>query len=438
MDEHEPWEQLDVDESELISLSLRPCKRSASHSLKSNHPQPPKPSSNLIPGPARALQAAMQRRTQTHRHHPHDRDEEEPIPTQEFVRRVVEVGDDHDADFTTNPWLCALDFLTQQGVHFPTTLGSIRKGIESHRLAQVVAIIKSCTPNGLGDLMLTLKDPTGTIGASIHHTVLSEGDFGKSISVGAVLVLQKVAVFSPSRSACYLNITKNNMVKVISKDSGPLVTKDLLTSSVHNPAPSSGSSENLWMPQEKFPPPQESTERIMNFLRQNSKARESQHNTEKHMETDHAATGLSCSGHEQCGSQNTDVEVLSSLVKKAMPDGITNMEDTTDNDQVTLVAEKPNAGRVAEGDNASSHTQAINHATLVTEKPNLGTVAKGYNPLSRTQPISASANSVEIPNPDDDQEVERITGAKRQRQPLISRTSLPEYTEEELDLFEFD
>lgn len=192
------------------------------------------------------------------------------------------------------------------------------------------------------------------------------------------------------------------------------------------------------MPQEKFPPSQESTERIMNFLRQNSKARESQHNTEKHMETDHAAAGLSCSGHEQCGSRNTDVEVLSSLVKKAMPDGITNMEDTTDNDQVTVVAEKPNAGRVADGDNASSHTQAINHVTVVTEKPKHGTVAKGYNPLSRTQPISASANSVEIPNPDDDQEVERITGAKRQRQPLISRTSLPEYTEEELDLFEFD
>ncbi|PQQ15483.1 uncharacterized protein Pyn_28876 [Prunus yedoensis var. nudiflora] len=385
---------------------------------------PPIPSNQIIFSPPSPLPTSFRAPPEPYRprcsagpnHHPPDRDEEEPIPTQEFVRRVVEVGDDHDADFTANPWLCALDFLTKQGAHFPTPLGSIRKGIESHRLAQVVAIIKSCTPNGLGDLMLTLKDPTGTIGASIHHTVLSEGDFGKSISVGSVLVLQKVAVFFPSRSSCYLNITKNNMVKVISKDSGPLMTKDLLTSSVHNPAPSSGSSENLCMPQEKFPPSQESTERIMNFLRQNSKARESQHNTEKHMETDHAATGLSCSGHEQCGSQNMDVEVLSSLVKKAMPDGIANMEDTIDNDQVTLVAEKPNAGRVA--------TETMHPASP--------------KPLIMTQPISASANSVEIPNPDDDQEVGRITGAKRQRQPLISRTSLPEYTEEELDLFEFD
>lgn len=41
-------------------------------------------------------------------------------------------------------------------------------------------------------LKLWFQDPTGTIGASIHHTVLSEGDFGKSITVGSVLVLQKV------------------------------------------------------------------------------------------------------------------------------------------------------------------------------------------------------------------------------------------------------
>lgn len=48
-------------------------------------------------------------------------------------------------------------------------------------------------------LKFWFQDPTGTIGASIHHTVLSEGDFGKSISVGAVLVLKKVCyLFSAS------------------------------------------------------------------------------------------------------------------------------------------------------------------------------------------------------------------------------------------------
>lgn len=41
-------------------------------------------------------------------------------------------------------------------------------------------------------LKFWLQDPTGTIGASIHRKALSEGEFGKNISVGAVLVLQKV------------------------------------------------------------------------------------------------------------------------------------------------------------------------------------------------------------------------------------------------------
>lgn len=39
---------------------------------------------------------------------------------------------------------------------------------------------------------LWYQDPTGTIDASIHHGVISEGNFGKDISVGAVLILQKV------------------------------------------------------------------------------------------------------------------------------------------------------------------------------------------------------------------------------------------------------
>ncbi|KAM1129736.1 hypothetical protein ACFX13_040200 [Malus domestica] len=411
----EPWEQLDVDDSDLISLSLRPCKRSASHSLKSiNPPPPPNPSSSssasppLIRGPAGAVQAAMQRRTQIHRHG--DDQNVEPIPTQEFVRRVVENGDDKDTDFAADPWLSALDYVAKQGADYPTPLGSIRMGVNTHRVAQVVAVIKSCTPNGLGDLMLTLKDPTGTIGASIHHTVLSEGDFGKSISVGAVLVLKKVAVFSPSRSACYLNITKNNMVQVISKDGRPVVTNDLPISSVNNPAPSSDSAAvthtRFWAPQEKFPPPQESTEKIMNHLRQSSAVRGSDLNIEKHMETDHAAApGMSCSSHEQRGSPTADVEVLSSSVKTAMPDGTTKMairKDRLDN-EVTAAAKKANNPGVAEGD----------------------------NPSSTSRPI----NPVEIP---DDQEVGKTTGAKRPRQPLITRASLPEYTEEELDLFEFD
>lgn len=42
------------------------------------------------------------------------------------------------------------------------------------------------------DLKVWFQDPTGMINASIHHKVLSEGEFAKDLSVGAVLVLQKV------------------------------------------------------------------------------------------------------------------------------------------------------------------------------------------------------------------------------------------------------
>lgn len=149
----------------------------------------------------------------------------------------------------------------------------------------------------------------------------------------------------------------------------------------------------------------------MDHLRQSSGVRGSDLNIEKHMETDHAAApGMSCSGHEQRGSQVADVEVLSSSVKTAMPDGTTKMaigKDRFDNGVAAVAQKANNPGRVAEGD----------------------------NPLSTSGPISASANPVEIP---DDRQVGKTTGAKRPRQPLITRASLPEYTEEELDLFEFD
>ncbi|KAL0429557.1 UNVERIFIED_CONTAM: hypothetical protein Sradi_0581700 [Sesamum radiatum] len=98
-----------------------------------------------------------------------------------------------DDDFTGHPWLSALQFLgAEAGVLRTTPISSIKKCLNAGKVVQVVAVIKSCTPNGLGGLMVLLKDPTGTVGASIHHKVLSESEFGKNISTGSVLILQKV------------------------------------------------------------------------------------------------------------------------------------------------------------------------------------------------------------------------------------------------------
>ncbi|KAH0763939.1 hypothetical protein KY290_020012 [Solanum tuberosum] len=247
----EQWEALDVDDSDLHSL-LRPCKQlhqnpnpststatssspalltppsrtPESSQLESSHNQLQSPPQRLIPGPAGAVQAAMLQRTHDRQCHSSiSSQRDNPIPTQEYIRRAVENSTEFDYDFQSNPWLCALEFVGAENGKIPCTpLSSVNKCLEAARVDQVVAVVKSCTQNGLGGLMVTLKDPTGSIGASIHHKVLGESQHGKDICIGAVLILQKVAVFCSSSSAYYLNITLANLTKVFCKESGtPLV-----------------------------------------------------------------------------------------------------------------------------------------------------------------------------------------------------------------------
>ncbi|XP_027339965.1 uncharacterized protein LOC113853661 [Abrus precatorius] len=253
--ELEPWEALDVDDSD-ISTFLRPCKR------RNNS------SSSLIPGPAGAVQAAMMNRTR-----------DDPLPTQQFLNRVLQNGHKNDGDFNTNPWLCALQFLRSQGtvdgdddVAQSTPLNSIKKHWDAERVAQVVAVIESCTPNGFGDMMVTLKDPTSTVSATVHRKVFTEGEFAKDITAGSVVVLRKVAVFSPTRSTCYLNITSRNILKVFSKDSGPPSQQQIYPSrSMIHTTPSIERHEGSWIPGSL---PQERTEGIMSNLRLDSRFRQ--------------------------------------------------------------------------------------------------------------------------------------------------------------------
>ncbi|XP_054822056.1 uncharacterized protein LOC129320564 isoform X3 [Prosopis cineraria] len=270
----EPWEALDIDDSDLSSF-LRPCKRplldsppKASHAVAANasqqllifqpnsHSPEALTSSNsqflfprakptvlphrLIPGPAGVVQAAMQRRALGRQSLLEDA--ADSIPTQEFIRRVVENGDNNDHDFNTNPWHCALDWLRREGmvdrnsVPFGTPLSSIKKHINIERVGQ---------------------DPSGTIGASVHRKVFTEGELGNDIKVGSVLVLQKVAVFSPTRSVCYLNITLCNVVKIFSEDSES--PSEIYPTALRRTAPSIGSSEKISMPDNASSLPRERT-----------------------------------------------------------------------------------------------------------------------------------------------------------------------------------
>ncbi|WVY97736.1 hypothetical protein V8G54_029887 [Vigna mungo] len=86
--EMEPWEALGVDESDL-SAFLRPCNTQSS-------------SSALIPGPVGAVQAVVSNRCR-----------DDPLHTQEFIRRV---GLESRYNFSTNPWLCAIQFVRSQGM----------------------------------------------------------------------------------------------------------------------------------------------------------------------------------------------------------------------------------------------------------------------------------------------------------------------------------
>ncbi|XP_057459261.1 uncharacterized protein LOC130749923, partial [Actinidia eriantha] len=175
----EAWEALDLDDSDLPSL-LSPCKR-----RRRRHNDD----------------------VRAHQNPTSAGGDDSIVPTQEYIRRAVEDGEEYE-DFNRNPWLCALQFLGR-----PTKFMFFHILIGLLLFIRIVAVIRSSTPNGLGDLMVTLKDSTGTIDASIHLKVLAEDEFGKEISVGSVLILQKV-VFAPLRSTRYLNITLSNVVKV--------------------------------------------------------------------------------------------------------------------------------------------------------------------------------------------------------------------------------
>ncbi|XP_061354664.1 uncharacterized protein LOC133299240 [Gastrolobium bilobum] len=380
--ELEPWEGLDIDDSD-ISTFLRPCKRH-----HSNY--------SLIPGPAGALQAAMiHRRAQTS-------PEDDPLPTQEFLRRVVQNGHETDLDFNSNPWLSALEFVhppppppPPQGVvdddDVVTPLSSIKKHLHAGRVPKVVAVIKSCTPNGFGDMMVTLKDPTTTIGASIHRKVFKEGEFGKDITAGSVLVLQKVAVFSPTPSTCYLNVTLRNIIKVFSKESGPPSQQIYPASSGRRPSPNIERHEKSWMLGSTFSLPQERTEGIMTDLRLDSRFREV----------------------ADIGKQRGETLVL------------TNSHSDHDGNDKTQRS-------VSDKENLS----VSRHESEMEDQANPPKLGEGDKLTWTAQGNSSSTNSVHI---SDGQETGIKNHLERQTEVVNPKSSIPHWTEEQLnELLAFD
>ncbi|GKD05403.1 GPCR kinase, partial [Tanacetum coccineum] len=115
----------------------------------------------------------------------------------------------------------ATNYVIANGGSVTGCLEDIENFLKKGKLDQVVAIVKSCSPNVLGDLTVTMKDLSGTISGTIHHKVTGEGGYGKDITVGAALILANVSIFSPKPSMHYLNITMRNVIKVFRKDTVP-------------------------------------------------------------------------------------------------------------------------------------------------------------------------------------------------------------------------
>ncbi|GKD18930.1 hypothetical protein Tco_1208088 [Tanacetum coccineum] len=127
------------------------------------------------------------------------------MSTQEYIKKVVEdVGEDE--DFKSGSWVSATDYVNANGDTVSGCLGDNKNFLKYRKLDQVVAIVKSCFSNVIGDLTVTMKDLPVIIPEIIHHKVIGEGGYGNDITVGAVLILANVSVFSSKPSMHYLNI----------------------------------------------------------------------------------------------------------------------------------------------------------------------------------------------------------------------------------------
>nr|GEY56792.1 hypothetical protein [Tanacetum cinerariifolium] len=86
-------------------------------------------------------------------------------------------------------------------------LGDMKNYCKNRKLETVIGVIMSCTPNALGDLTVTLKDLSGTMGGTIHYKVFKEeGGYAKSINARVVLIVLNVSVLTQNHQIIILTL----------------------------------------------------------------------------------------------------------------------------------------------------------------------------------------------------------------------------------------
>nr|GEV55666.1 hypothetical protein [Tanacetum cinerariifolium] len=143
----------------------------------------PKVEARIIPGPVGILQKGIG----TKKADVQAGGRDNILTTQEYVTKVNEdvFEDDY---FMQGLWLQAIVYLHGEGVIVSGCLDDMKKHCIKGKLELVVGVFKSYTPNSLGDIIVTLKDPTVTMGCTIHYKVFqNENDgYAKSIKVGSI------------------------------------------------------------------------------------------------------------------------------------------------------------------------------------------------------------------------------------------------------------
>nr|GEZ27890.1 hypothetical protein [Tanacetum cinerariifolium]GEZ27974.1 hypothetical protein [Tanacetum cinerariifolium] len=190
---NDPWEySLNIDDSDIY---LTPIMRSSSSARLEPSSLTPNPV-RVIPGPAGTIQLSSSTCF-------------EPSSSTSNPVRIIpgHAGLVHEA------WISTTNYVISTGGTVIRCLGDINNFLKKGKLDQVVAIVKSCSPNYLGDLNVTMKDLLGTVRGTVHYKVLDVGSYENNITTGVAMILANVFFFTPKTSEHYLNITKKNMVK---------------------------------------------------------------------------------------------------------------------------------------------------------------------------------------------------------------------------------
>nr|GEZ89700.1 hypothetical protein [Tanacetum cinerariifolium]GEZ89704.1 hypothetical protein [Tanacetum cinerariifolium] len=146
--ENDPWEYShDIDDSD---LHLTHVLRLSSSAHVEPSPYTPNPVT-IIPGPAGVVQLSNIICV-------------EPSSLTSNPKVVEDVGED--VDFNSGVWVSATNYVNASGGTVTGCLRDIDNFLKKEKLEQVVAIVKSCSLNALGDLNVTLKDISGTVPGS--------------------------------------------------------------------------------------------------------------------------------------------------------------------------------------------------------------------------------------------------------------------------------